>query len=263
MIIVADNLQITNRAMADALKNMDVSPIHGMVKKCVAAGADAIDINPGPLARDAEEKMAFWVEAVQSVTSLPLLLDTANPTALETGLKVSRNKTIINGFSLEPAKLKSILPLARKFDADIIGYLLYPDSQVPSDTTERISIAIELFNEVQKAGVSVERLIIDPVIAPVIWANGHRQNIETLDLIRRLPDVFGVPVRSIAGLSNLTTGQGEKEKKLRLERAYLPMLAASGLSMALMNVFHTETVRIAKACNALLHDSIFTWEVVP
>ena len=69
-----------------------------------------------------------------------------------------------------------------------------------------------------------------------------------------------MPVRTIAGLSNLTTGQGEKEKKLRLEGAYLPMLAASGLNMVLMNAFHTETVRIARACNALLRDNIFTWE---
>lgn len=260
MIIVADNLQITNQRIADALGEMDASPVREMVAGCVAAGAEAIDINPGPLVRHAEEKMAFLVETVQSATNLPLLLDTTNPVALETGLKVSRNKTIINGFSLEPARLEAILPLAKKFDTDIVGYLLYPDSRVPNDANERITIAIELFNEFQKAGVSAGRLIIDPVIAPVLWENGHRQNIETLGLLGQLPDVLGIPVRTIAGLSNLTTGRGGKEKKLRLERTYLPMLAASGLTMVLMNVFHTETVRVARACNALLSDHVFSWE---
>ena len=141
----------------------------------------------------------------------------------------------------------AFFPLQKKFDADIVGYLLYPDSQVPNDAADRISIAIEMFNEFQKTGLPAERLIIDPVIAPVIWENGHRQNIETLDLIRQLPEVLGAPVRTIAGLSNLTTGRAEKEKKRRLEGAYLPMLAASGLTMVLMNAFHTETVRIARA----------------
>ena len=120
VIIVADNLQIANQRVADALRRMDASPILEMVKGCIAAGAEAIDINPGPLARCAEEKMTFLVETVQSVTNLPLVLDTTNPAALETGLEVSRNRTVINGFSLEPARLESILPLAKRFDTDII-----------------------------------------------------------------------------------------------------------------------------------------------
>ena len=259
MILVSDNLQITHPDIDRAVKGMDPAPVQDLVRRCVAAGADAIDINSGPLARDPGKKMAFLVEAVQSVTDLPVVLDTTNPGALEAGLQVSKSRTVINGFSLEPVKLERILPLAKKYDVDIIGYLLYPNSHVPGDASERLGVAVELFGEFQKAGVDRERLIIDPIIAPVMWENGNRQDKEILSVLRTLPDLLGFPVRTIAGISNLTTGRGPRDKKLLLERAYLPMLAAAGLTMALMNVFHAETVLTARACNAICGEQIFTW----
>ena len=262
MLLVADNLQITNGIIEKAVKNLDPKPIQEMVKKCEAARADAIDINSGPLSRDPEKKMAFMVESVQEVTAWPVLLDTTNPKALKAGLEVSKNKTIINGFSLEPAKLEFILPLAEKYDVDIIGYLLYPNSHVPHDESERLNIAVELYGEFQKAGIDNERLIIDPVVAPVMWENGNIQDMEILSVIRNLPDLLGFPVRTIAGISNLTTGAGPKDKKLLLERTYVPMLAAAGLSMALMNISHQDTVQVARACNSLQSRNIFTWEEV-
>ena len=262
MILVSDNLQITNRIIEEAVKQLNPEPIQDMVIRCVEAGAEAIDINSGPLSRDPERKMAFLVEAVQAVTDLPVLLDTTNPKALEAGLSVSKNPTIINGFSLEPVKLEFILPLAKKYDTDIIGYLLYSNSHVPNDEAERLNVAVELFGEFQKAGVDNERLIIDPIIAPVMWENGNRQDADILSVLRNLPDLFGFPVRTIAGISNLTTGRGPADKKLLLERTYLPMLASAGLSMALMNIFHTETVKVARACNALTDPKIFTWEAL-
>jgi 5-methyltetrahydrofolate corrinoid/iron sulfur protein methyltransferase len=264
LILIADNLQITHGLISQAVENMNAEPIRALVKRCLAAGAQMIDINSGPLTREPERKMSFLVEAVQSVTELPILLDTTNPKALAAGLATARNKAIINGFSLEPARLECILPLAKQFKVDIIGYLLSPHGQVPRDETERMSIAVELFSEIQKARLDPDQLIIDPIIAPVLWENGHMQDAGILNVIRNLPDLLGVPVRTIAGISNLTTGgQGDLEKKLLLEHTYLSMLAASGLSMALLNVFHAETVKTAKAANLLLSTSIFTWEEVP
>ncbi len=260
MLLVADNLQITNPLIDAALRDLNPDPIHEMVKKCVEAGADAIDINSGPLFREPEKKMKFLTETVQEITELPLLLDTTNPAALEAGLSISRNRTIINGFSLEAVKLEKILPLAKKYDCEIIGYLLYPNSHVPQNESERLNIALEVYGEFQKTGLDNEKLIIDPVIAPVIWENGNIQDTEILSVLRNLPDLLGFSVKTIAGISNLTSGRGPGERKLLLERCYLPMLAAAGLHMALLNVFHTESMQTAKACNALVNPKIFTWE---
>ena len=262
MILIADNIRITNRAIEKAIDEFDPQPIREMTKRCESAGAEAIDINSGPLNRDPEKKMEFLVESIQDVTDLPLLIDTTNSKALEAGLRASKNKTIINGFSLEPVKLKSILPLAEKFDADIIGYLLYPNSHVPPDGPQRLNVAVELFSEYKKAGLTNEHLIIDPIVAPLIWQDGNSQDMEMLSVIRTLPELLGFDVRTIGGLSNLTAGKGDREKKLLMEETYLPMLLEAGLSMVLMDVFHEKTMRAARACRALMSPKVFSWEEV-
>ena len=112
----------------------------------------------------------------------------------------------------------------------------------------------------KRAGLDNDLLIIDPIVVPLIWQNGNFQNMEILSVIRTLPDLLGFDVRTIAGLSNLTSGKGGKEKKLLLERTYLPVLLESGLSMTLMDVFHEETIRTVWASRALMSPKIFSWE---
>lgn len=262
MILAADNLQVTNKTIETALNEMNPEPIREMAIKCEKAGAQALDLNSGPLGRDAEKKMTLFVEAVQDVSDLPILIDTANPSAMEAGLRANKKTAIINGFSLQPQKLEAILPLAKKYQSDIIGYLLYPNGHVPPDATERLSIAAEIYNEAQKAGIDKEHLIIDPIVVPLTWQKGRFQAMELLTVLRTLPEVLDYPVRTIVGLSNLIIGRGYREKRLLLERAYLPMLAACDLSIALLNIFHHETVRIAKACISFSDPKVFSWEAI-
>lgn len=260
MIIVADNLNIVNPLVAEAVSRLDAEPIRHMALQCQQAGAGAIDINSGPLPRMPEKYFTFLVEAVQDATALPLLLDTTNPKALEAGLRSCRRPAIINGFSLEPAKLERILPLAAEFDADIIGYLLGPGSEVPFEEEAVMSVAVELFETFCRTGLDPRRLIIDPVIAPLSWDNGLRHNRAVLNVIRALPDLLGVPVRTIAGVSNLSSGAIGVNRKIELEQVFLPMLAAAGLGMALLNVFHKRTVHTAGLCEALLGEKVFAWQ---
>lgn len=262
MIIVADNLQVTSRRVSQAIDSRDVETIWTIVSRSLEAGADAIDINPGPLTRDPEAKMRFLVEAVQSITDKLLLLDTTNPRALAAGLDVISNPVIINGFSLEQVKLDRILPLAAEYNVDIIGYLLDPDSRVPTDAEECLALAADLYETFSRAGLSPDRLIIDPVVAPLIWENGLRHNRAVLAVIPRLADLFGFPVRTIAGISNLTTGQANYNKRIQLEKAFIPMLAVAGLDLALMNMRHAESIQCARACDLLLDAEVFAWEMM-
>ncbi|MCP3900586.1 MAG: dihydropteroate synthase, partial [Desulfobacteraceae bacterium] len=159
MKLIADNLRITKADIQSALKAHDPKPVQDLVQKCMAKGADVIDVNTGPLGKHPKEDMEFFIKAVESVTSLPLLIDTSNPIAMKAGLEVAKNRVIINGFSLEPIKLEKVLPFAREYDADIVGFLLYPDSRVPKDEAERFEIALELFKQAEVAGVAKERII--------------------------------------------------------------------------------------------------------
>ena len=260
MILVADNLQITRPIVERAIGKLQSKPIQDLVLACRNAGAQMIDINAGPLDRDGAQKMAFLVTIIQEVCDLPIVLDTANHLAIEAGLQAARNRVIINGFSLEPHKVENILPLAKKYDADIIGYLLTPEGQVLRNADERLQVAVELLGEFQKAGLDRKRLIIDPLVVPVIWQDGHLQAREVLQTIINLPDVFGHEIRTIAGLSNLTAGSAGQSKRLLLEQTYLSMLAAAGLDMVLLNILHTDTVAAAKASDALIGQKPFAWE---
>jgi len=262
MRIIADNLRITQKAIEVAVAENDPLPLQAMAKRCEIAGADGIDINSGPLYRDPESRMAFMVAAVQEVSQLPLILDTSNPKALKAGLLACKDPATLNGLSLEPFRLEHILPLAAAHQTDIVCYLLYPNGHVPPDSTERLNIAVLLYQKCLEAGVEPDRVIIDPVVVPLSWQDGLFQAREVLTVIKTLPELLGYPVRTIAGLSNLTAGARDPGKKHLAEQTYLPMLAASGLNMILMNVLHTDSVRVARTCRLFSRESIFTWEMV-
>ena len=262
MLFIADNLRITQKAISDAVREKNPKPIQDLVRLCEKAGADGIDINSGPLYRNPESIMTFLVETVQEVTRLPLVMDTSNPEAMKAGLLASKNHTVINGVSLEPSRLRNVLSLAQIRPFDLVGYLLYPNGHVPPDSADRLEIAVSLYQKCVDAGIEPDRLIIDPVGVPLSWENGVFQAAEVLKVIRTLPELLDFPIRTIAGLSNLAAGAQDISRKQLAEQTYLPMLAASGLSMALMNILHAETVRTARMCRVFSQASIFTWEQV-
>ena len=259
MIVVADNLRITIPAVQRAVERQDPEPLRRLANAFREAGAQAIDVNSGPLSRHPQEKMNFLVRSVQDSVDLPLVLDTSNPDAMAAGLEACRGRAVINGISLEPEKLKRLLPLARRSDADVIGYLLRADGHVPADADGRMQAAVELFSECRNAGIPAERLVFDPVVAPLAWQDGNRQNMAVLEVIRTLPDLLGAPVRTMAGLSNLTTGAPDNRTRTRYQAAFLPMLAAAGLDMILMNVLDTVLMQTASACGRIVGENVFSW----
>ena len=262
MFLVADNFQITNPVIEKAVKNFAAKPIQDLIRKCEQSGADAIDINTGPLQRNTTATMAFLVDVIQDATDLPILVDTANPIAIKAALEASKKKIMINGFSLEPNKLAHILPLAKQYEADIIGYLLNPDGHVPQDASERLAIAVELYHHVKLMEMNPKRLIIDPVLVPLLWQNGSFQAKEILSVLSDLPNLLDFDVKTIIGLSNLTTGKADLNKKIHMEQTFLAMAAAAGLKMVLLNIFHSQTVKTAKTSNLIINPGIFSWEEI-
>lgn len=261
--LIADNLRITRATMQTALKTLDPKPVQEVVRRCAAQGAFAIDVNTGPLTKSPEAGMAFFIQAVESVTDLPLFMDTSNPIAMEAGLRVAKNRVIINGFSLEPRKLQKILPLAREYDTHIVGFLLHADSRVPRDEAQRFEIALELFECAEAAGVAKERVVIDPVVPPLAWADGIVQARAVVNVIKTLPELLGFPVQTIAGISNLTSGATDRAKKNLVEQSYLAMLAGAGLDFALLDIFNEDLKAMSRVSSILAKESLFSWGMVP
>lgn len=262
MKLIADNLRITIPHIQDALKKGNPEPIEDLVLRCMEKNPWAIDINTGPLGKYPKQGMAFFIKTVESVTDLPLVIDTSNPDAMKIGVETASNEIILNGFSLEPRKLNHILPLARDCNSKIVGFLLFPDSNVPKSESERLETALALFEKAESAGVSKEQIIVDPIVPPLVWEDGILQAKTILRVIQRLPDLLGFPVETMGGLSNLTTNATDRNKKAIIEQAYISMLAAAGLNYALVDILNDQTVNMARAAGILSGEQIFSWEMI-
>ena len=259
MILVSDNIHIINKTIAKAIETFDPGPVRDLVLKINKSGAKIIDINPGPMSKDREKKMAFLINTVQEATDLRLCLDSPDPDTLKAGLTACKKKPIINGFSLEPHKLDKILPLAVQYETEIIGFLLSPDGKVPNDLDERLSLASALAEGAWTSGLAPDQLIIDPVVVPISWDDGTRQARDVLLCIRLLPELLGFPVKTIVGLSNLTSRTTGNDSFPLLEEIYLAMLAQAGLDMALLNVFRKRSMATSYLCDAIQNARVLSW----
>ncbi len=122
-----------------------------------------------------------------------------------------------------------------------------------------MTIAATLAEEAKKVGLTPEKLIIDPIVVPISWDDGTAQARDVLSCIRLLPEVLGFSVKTVVGLSNLTSGAGAKTAALLIEEAYLAMLAEAGLDMVLLNVFKKRSVATAHFCDSIMNSRVWSW----
>ena len=169
MIPIADNLHIMNPKVAKAVSERNHLPLKKIAESCKDANAYAMDINLGPLKHNAEEVIAFVIEAVQDTFGGRLLLDSIQAEVLKSGIAACKRPPIINGFSLEEAKVSSILPLAAEYQTEIIGLLINEKGLVPLSADERLEVASRLLAKAEEHGVPQEKVIIDPVLVPLSW----------------------------------------------------------------------------------------------
>lgn len=241
MIVAADNLTAANTAVARALRELDPQPLQDLARRCTAAGAHLLDLNPGYLSRRMEDRMVFMVEAVQEVTSLPLILDSPNPRVLAQGLQACRKTPILNAVTLEEEKLQGILSLAREHRAPLVLLLLDERSFPPPSLEGKVALALELRERALAAGLTEEQLIYDPVLPNLSWPDAMFQMGEAVKLVRALASgaVLGQSARTMAGLSNVRSGL-RRQYPPELENTLLALLAGAGLSLALLDVLQPE-----------------------
>jgi len=155
-----------------------------------------------------------------------------------------------------------MLPLADKYQTEIIGFLINEKGQVPPRAEERLEVASQLVAKAEESGVPPERVIIDPVLVPLSWQDGAHYNRELLEVIHLLPQFFAKPIRTIAGLSNLGAGSPNRAARAAVEANFILMLAAAKLDFILMDVTQESNLDALNLSQLLLGDKVFTWEEV-
>ena len=121
MILIAEAINIMSKTIGPAMKECDAKPVQKLAKGETEAGVDYLDLNIGPARKVGDKLMAWLVDTVQQASDLPLSLDTSNYAATEAGLKLCKKQALVNSVSLQPERLEVGLPLAKKYNADMVG----------------------------------------------------------------------------------------------------------------------------------------------
>ena len=165
MLVIGENISVTATAVGNAVKERDAKPIVDLAKAQAQAGANYIDVNIGPATKNGEDLMQWIVKSIQAEVDLPLALDTKNISAIEAGLQVHKGKAMINSVTGDQDKLDALMPLAKKYDAKIVGIAL-TDKGVPPDVDSRLEIAMTIVGSAMEHGVPMEDLYLDPIVLP-------------------------------------------------------------------------------------------------
>ena len=241
MILIGENLNIISQTLGPALKERNPQPIQEMARAEAKAGVDYIDLNIGPARRGGEELMEWVVKTVQEVTDKPLCLDTTNQAAMEAGLKVCKNKVLINSVSLQPERLEKGLSLAKNYKADMIG-LLWGVDGMPRDANERAVLAVDIVYKANELGIQNENIWIDPIASPIsVEINQVKSCVEFMSMLGDIAP----GCKSTVGLSNISNG-APAHLRPPLNRTYLIMLMRNGQYSAIVDAFDTELVKIAR-----------------
>jgi len=259
VFVIAENINVMSEAIGTAMKTRDKAPLQELALRLVAAGADALDVNLGPARKDGEGLMTFVVDAIAEVVECQLCLDTTNAAAMEAGIvrcgEVGLPSPIVNSFSLQPDKLEGILPLAARYGCEVIGLTM--ESSIPVTAEERLGLAFDLVTAANEAGLSNERILVDPVVLPLGVDVGQQHAVAVQEVLPALRQMFDPPVRTVCGLSNVSNG-APQHLRSAINNVYLAMLASLGLTTVIADALDRETMRSVRLVRALAGQSLYS-----
>jgi 5-methyltetrahydrofolate--homocysteine methyltransferase len=245
--VIGERINPTGRKAFQAqLQAGDLSQIEIDVSEQVAGGADVLDVNVGDPLADEVELMRSAIPLVQSLTDLPLVIDSSVIEALEAGLGAYEGKALVNSVTGEDERLEAILPLVAKHGAAVIG--LANDDEIPMEPERRLEVARKIVSVAGDHGIPPEDVVIDPLAMPV----GAEPRAVTLfiETVRLIRDNLGVNMT--CGASNTSFGLPGRHV---LGAGFLGIAASHGLTSAIMDARAPGCVEAVRAADFLLgHD---------
>jgi len=251
MFIIGELINGMFSNIALAIKEHDKKTVQTCALEQISGGADALDLSCGTASKNPLFDMPWLVETVQEITDKPLCLDSSKPAVIEEGLKVAKNKTIINSTTADPEKLKILVPLAKKYNSKLIGITI-SSKGIPQNKDQRLELAADILEYINQEDFPVQDLYLDPVVMPVNVAQNQLKDI--LETIRELKIISEPSPNTIIGLSNIS--QGTKLRGL-INRTFLTMAVASGLDSAILNPKDKELIEALITTELILNKNIY------
>jgi len=251
MFIIGELINGMYSNIALALKDRDKKIVQTCALEQIASGADALDISCGVASKNPLIDMPWLVEVIQEVTDKPLCLDSSKPKVIEEGLKVAKNKTIINSTTADAEKLEILIPLAKKYKSKLIGITISAKG-IPQNKDQRLELAATILNHASEQEFPITELYLDPIVMPVNVAQNQIKDI--LEAIAEFKMISQPCPQTIIGLSNIS--QGAKNRSL-INRIFLTMAIASGLDSAILDPKDKELMDTLITAELILNKNIY------
>jgi len=228
MKIIGEKINVTRKLVGKAIIERDESYIQNLAQKQVEGGAHWLDVNAGTPPDREPDDLIWLVKLVQSVTDVPLCLDSANPEALRIAMKEVKQTPMINSISGEPSRLEGVLPIAAQFGCPVIA-LCMDDKGIPNTSEARLEVIRKVFAETRRAGIPDENIYVDPLVMTIGTNTAAGKLI--FGTMRLIHSEF--PQAHIScGLSNISFGL---PVRALINRTFLVLAIEAGMDTAIID----------------------------
>ena len=243
--IIGERINPTGRKKFQLqLRAGDLSAIEKDVADQIAGGANVLDVNMGVPLTDEPALLSSAITLIQSITDMPICIDSSIIEALQAGLDTYQGKALVNSVTGEDERMDLVLPLIKKHGAAIIA-LPNDETGIPATAAERMVITEKIVRAVEKHGIPLEDLVIDP-LAMTVGADPEAVKI-TLETIYLIREKWGLNMT--LGASNISFGLPYRHA---LNAAFLPAAMSHGLTSAVMDSRTPLIVESVRAADLLL-----------
>ncbi len=244
-VIIGERINPTGRKLlAEEMKAGDFSRVERDTIAQIEAGAHMLDVNAGIPLADEPAILARTVELVQSLTDVPLSIDSSIVEALAAGLAVYRGKALVNSVTGEEERLEQVLPLVKRYGAAVVA-ISNDETGISEDPDVRFAVAKRIVERAADHGIRRDDIIVDPLLMPIgALPTAGRQVFRILGRLR-----YELKVNSTCGASNVSFGLPNRDG---INGAYLAMAIASGLTSAITNPISEGVRQAVMAADVLM-----------
>lgn len=245
MKLISENLHIISPKTKEAVLNRDESFVKNLLQKQIATKPDWIDLNIGPARGAFAGSMEWLVNITQSLTDIPLSLDSTNIAEISKGLSLAKEPVnwIINSTSADFERLDKVTDAACEYNCNLIALTMNSELGIPKESDKRLELAFEISSVCEEKGIDNGRIYFDPLILPVCVE--QTQALEALNTVRMLKESFDPEVMTTIGLSNVSNGC-PKELRPLINRVFMVLAMGCGLDSAIVDSFDEELLRVNK-----------------
>ena len=244
-VIIGERINPTGRKLlSEEMSKGDLSRVEQDTRAQVAAGAHMLDVNAGIPLADEPKILADTIKLVQSLTDLPLSIDSSIVAALQAGLEVYQGKALLNSVTGEEERLESVLPLVKKYGCAVVA-ISNDETGISEDPDVRFKVAKKIVDRAKDYGIPSSDIVVDPLVMPIGALNSA--GMQVIKLVRRLQEEL--KVNTTCGASNVRFGLPNRNG---INAAFLTMAIASGLTSAITNPLHDSVMQAVMGADVMM-----------